>query len=197
MIFEPITHNLPIDQECHPKVTERAHVGSCLAAKYAKAAIKQNKYWEVHNVLFQMRVLDDQHITEALKQVRGLNVTKLKRDAHSEEIKDSLLDEINKAENEGIIATPTLKLNFHVQTGYRPYKELKQKLIDMGAIERNPGMSIDDEETEGEGNSDTPQKSSLKDKIKKIFNELAKKSTKNYPEAPDGEQDIDNLGEAE
>ena len=44
--------NLPLDMECNVYLTQPFHEGSCMEARYALAAEKQGKLWDMNNELF-------------------------------------------------------------------------------------------------------------------------------------------------
>lgn len=127
-----IQHNLPLDGECNPLV-KKGHDGSCRMARYAIAARKQGKYWEANEVLFEKTPSSEKEILKLLKQVKGINIKQLKKDANSEEVKNELTAEITEALDKQIEATPTVIINMEKITGNMPYYDLKTKLIKSGA----------------------------------------------------------------
>lgn len=131
-----VHHNLPLDMECNKLLKTQMHDGSCLMAKYALAAGKQGKFWDMNNLLFDKEYKGEDSIIKYAKSIHGLNITKLKEDAYSEEIKQKLEKEINDANIYGIDGTPALRINLETKVGIIPYEELKEKLIKAGAVER-------------------------------------------------------------
>lgn len=127
-----IQHNMPLDGECNPLVT-KGHDGSCRMAKYALAAKKQGKYWEVNERLFDQTPDSDEKIIRTLKGIKGLNMKQLKADAASDEITAELKNEIEEGLKQNIEATPTIIINMEKITGNIPYYDLKEKLIKLGA----------------------------------------------------------------
>lgn len=131
-----IKHDMPLDSECNPLLKSGGHKGSCLMARYALAAKKQNKYWDASEILFAQTPNTEIDIIIALKQIKGLNIKRLQEDANSDEIKQELKDEIQDGIQKQIEATPTIIINMQKITGNIPYYELKEKLVKMGATEK-------------------------------------------------------------
>jgi len=131
-----VHHNLPLDMNCNKNLSTQMHDGSCLMAKYAIAAGKQGKFWDLNNLLFDNDFQGEESIIKYAKTVRGLNIEKLKQDASSELVATELDKEINDAVLYGIDGTPALRINLETKVGIMPYEELKAKLIKAGAVER-------------------------------------------------------------
>ena len=71
-----------------------------------------------------------------LKNIKGLDIEKLKKDAYSREVAAELKKEIKEAIELGIDGTPAIRINMETKVGIMPYEELKEKLIKAGAKER-------------------------------------------------------------
>lgn len=131
-----VHHNLPLDMECNPKLKQQMHEGSCLMAKYAIAAGYQGKYWDMNNMLFDKEFSGEDSILQNAAQIKGLNIEKLKKDAHGPEVAKELQKEIEEATQFGIDGTPAFRINQETRIGIMPYEEFKAKLINAGAKER-------------------------------------------------------------
>lgn len=131
-----VHHNLPLDMECNNLLKAQMHPGSCLMAKYALAAGKQGKFWDLNNILFDKEFKGEESIIKYAKSIKGLNIDKLKKDAYSDEIAKKLEKEILDSKSYGIDGTPALRINMETKIGIMPYEELKTKLIKAGAVER-------------------------------------------------------------
>lgn len=131
-----VHHNLPLDIACNKLLKTQMHEGSCLMAKYAIAAGKQGKYWDMNNVLFDKEFNGEDSILKNAKSIKGLNIEKLKEDAHSAEVEKEIQKEISDSVIFGIDGTPALRINMETKIGIMPYEELKAKLIKAGAVER-------------------------------------------------------------
>lgn len=131
-----VHHNLPLDMECNPMMKSQMHPGSCLLAKYAIAAGLQGKYWDMNNMLFDKEFVDEEEVLKAAKDIKGLDVEKLKADAYSDKVNNELKKEIKESIELGIEGTPAIRINMETHVGIIPYEELKEKLIKAGAVEK-------------------------------------------------------------
>ena len=127
--------NIPLDTECNKYLRQPFHVGACTMARYAIAAEKQGKFWDINSVFFEKQPDNEEEILEIAKKLR-LDTEQLQRDANSFEVKKQLEDEIEEATSKGINGTPTTEINGKLYVGIRPYDEFKQILIEAGAKEK-------------------------------------------------------------
>ena len=65
--------------DCNPIVTRPFHQNSCKYAKFAIAAQKQNKYWEMINILFTKQPESNKEV-QKLAQKNGIDVNQLVND---------------------------------------------------------------------------------------------------------------------
>ena len=128
-----IHKNLPLDTECNKYLTQPYHDGSCKMARYALAAQKQGKLWDIDNAFFQNipanEPFDEQKMLKIAEDL-GLNMEQLKKDADSPEIRQQILDEIDESFKQGINATPSMKIGNDVYIGLRAYPDLKKWVIE-------------------------------------------------------------------
>lgn len=78
------------------------------AAKLALAAAKQNKYWEIHNALMGATNPLTQDKALAIAKQLGLNMDQLKTDMNSNDIAKEIQDNLNLAQQLGLVGTPTI-----------------------------------------------------------------------------------------
>jgi len=125
-----IHRDFPLNSECNYLMKGVVHKDSCTAAYYARAAKKQGKYWDYMSLLFE----NQENLSEAscldLAKKLNLDIDKLKTDAHSQEIKDDLKEDVKNAASLSINATPTLFIGMKKHEGLMPYPELKQTVLD-------------------------------------------------------------------
>ena len=128
-------YNVPLEKTCNANMQFDGHKNSCLKARYALAAKKQNKYWQMADLLFIENPEDEKAIIEKARLI-DFDIKKLKEDANSEEIKEELQNSIKFADKNEVNSTPTLYLGIHKTIGVPSYLELKQRLIELGGIEK-------------------------------------------------------------
>lgn len=92
------------------------HPNASLAAHYAEAAGRQEKFWEMHDQLFDNQAawanLPDPTVRfDEYAQSLKLDIAKLKTDLDSDELKDKIKADIASARDAGVNSTPTLFLN--------------------------------------------------------------------------------------
>ncbi|MDD3238030.1 MAG: vitamin K epoxide reductase family protein [Candidatus Gastranaerophilales bacterium] len=130
-----IQYNLPLDATCNPYVPRTIHENSCMLAKYAIAAKKQNKFLEMNEILFENTPETEDEIMK-LAAKANIDAPQLFEDANSKEVAKQLRADIDLADEESIEGTPSVLINMEKHIGLIPYYELKDKLIKMGAKER-------------------------------------------------------------
>lgn len=133
--FKVVHVNLPLDIECNKHLKHPFHEGSCRMAKYALAAEKQGKFWDIDSKFFELKPTSDDAILEIAKDL-GLDVDKLKEDANSKEVAKELEEHIDNAYAQGINGTPAFVINQKMEMGIKPYPEMKKILEDAGAKPR-------------------------------------------------------------
>ncbi len=101
--------------QIHPNAFELAYA--------AEAAGKQNKFFEMADLLFN----ENQPPLELANKI-GLNIEKFKKDLASKEVKDKVEADLKSGENAGVNATPTFFLNGK-KLEITSYDELKKLLV--------------------------------------------------------------------
>ncbi len=104
-----------------PILSESSH----LASKYALAAHKQGKYWELHQGLMKFSGPKNEETILNIAKVAGLNVDKLKADAQSPEIEETLKKNIELSQKLAISGTPAFIVGDEIVRGYIPYDAMK------------------------------------------------------------------------
>ena len=128
-----IHHDFPLDKDCNPPLENQMHAGSCLYAQYALAAKKQNKAWGLINLMFKNNTELSEDKVLALAKELGLDTNKLKKDAHSKEIKEELKEEIESSLDMEMNATPTYMINGKKYSGIK-YQELIKIIKENGGV---------------------------------------------------------------
>jgi protein-disulfide isomerase len=98
----------------YPLVPTHAHALS--AARAAEAAGLQNKFWEMHDMLFEtQKAWEDaenvQPIFEGYATKIGLDLAKFRRDSKSEAVEQRIFLDGKRARDLGVQGTPTVFLN--------------------------------------------------------------------------------------
>lgn len=130
-----VQHNLPLEQACNHNMKHEGHKNSCLKTSYVLAAKRQGMYWQMADILFEQAPEDEKAIIEEARLL-NFDIKKLKEDAHSEEIKNEILESVLEADAKGVDGTPTLFVGMKQILGIRSYPELKQVVIEQGGIEK-------------------------------------------------------------
>ena len=92
---------------------------SRLAAKAALAAMKQNKFFELHEALLTTdNPLNEQKIFDAAKKV-GLDIDQLKKDIKNPDIEKQLQDNFKLAQDLKIMGTPAFIISNKAATKFR------------------------------------------------------------------------------
>lgn len=127
--------NYPLDTQCNKYLRQEFHQGACMMAKYAIAAEKQGKFWDMNNKLFEKQPNTEKEILEIAKKL-DLNLDKLQDDANSLETMHEIQKDIDEAISYGINGTPSTVINGKSNVGVKPYPEMKAWFIREGAIKK-------------------------------------------------------------
>ena len=130
-----VHHNMPLDTSCNRYIRKEFHQGACTMAKYAVAAEKQGKFWDMNNVLFEKQPTSTKEILMLADKMK-LDLTKLQDDANSIETMKEIQNDIDEAYSYKINGTPSTVINGKSHIGMRPYSDMKQWVIDEGGIKK-------------------------------------------------------------
>ena len=134
-VAHPVTQK--ILQDFEGKVTfvfrnfplEAIHKNAMIAAKYAQASSKQNKFWEMHNKLYESQTewsdLSDpkDKFAEYAKEL-GMNADQLQKDAAEQAVADYIQRDIDDGTSLGVTGTPTFFVDGK-QVAKNDYESLK------------------------------------------------------------------------
>jgi protein-disulfide isomerase len=123
-----VARNFPLPQ----------HNNAQKAAQTVEAAAKQNKYWEMHDLLFERQNFwqdetnpDQKFLSYA--ELLGLNTTTFVRDYNSDEIKKTIKTDVDGANSAAVDRTPSFFLNGKRITNLpENYADLKKLVEDAG-----------------------------------------------------------------
>ena len=125
----------PLDNACNKNIPNPFHVGACDYAKLALAAQKQNRFWDMVNLLFEEKAGSIDEVYELAKE-QGMDVNKLKADMNAADVKATLLKNIDEASEMRVGGTPAFSVKGKLYMGLKPYNEVKAILIEAGAKTR-------------------------------------------------------------
>lgn len=109
------------------------HPNAFSAARAAEAAGSQNKFFEMHDLLYERqstweKETNVQKIFREYAQEIGLDANRFNDDYASNSTTDRINSSVQKGKNQNVQATPTFYLNNQKLENFRTYEELKAKL---------------------------------------------------------------------
>ena len=130
-----VHHNLPFDKECNPYININMHPGACYMSRAAIASRNQGKYWGMSSLLYENQPQKEEDLLKLVDEL-GMDKAKFLKDMEAESTYKEIEDEVFKANEMGLDATPTMFVNGEEYVGVKPYYELKDILIEHGAKKR-------------------------------------------------------------
>ncbi len=100
-----------------------------VASRHALAANMQGKYLEYHNALMAHQGPMDQAFLESTAKDLGLNITKWKKDADSQEVRDVLTKNVELARLLGVRGTPFFLIGKAKMPGAVGYTRMKEVIM--------------------------------------------------------------------
>ena len=93
-----------------------SHRHAFLAARYAEAAARQGKFWEMHDILFLNQVLwaalpDAEEVFDSYAAQIGLDIEQLKADMAQSDIREKIVADQQGGIRAGVRSTPAMYLN--------------------------------------------------------------------------------------
>ena len=127
-----VHYNIPFDNECNTGLSFTMHPGACYMAKAAIAAGEQGNYWGMGSLLYENHPQNDEELIPLIDKL-GLDKEKFLKDMKSKNVNNKLKEDINKSQELGIDATPTMFVNGDKFIGIQSPTELENILNDHGA----------------------------------------------------------------
>ncbi len=120
---------------------KQIHPQAELAARAAEAAGRQEKFWEMHDLLFENQATwsNQSQAKENFlffAQTLELDLGRFKNDLETKEIKEKVENDFQNGQRSGVNATPTFFLNGQKIPNPRSYDEFRNLLL--RALETNP-----------------------------------------------------------
>jgi NhaA family Na+:H+ antiporter len=90
---------------------ERIHPGAHLAARATEAAAAQDRFWEMHEALYEATTPVDREAIRGLARKIGLDMDRFERDLDSEAAHKRVDEDLKEGRDNGVTATPTFFLD--------------------------------------------------------------------------------------
>ncbi len=110
----------PMDKKFNPIIKKDFHSGAGILSLIAIYAIKENKFWELNDYLYNYNVDKGAIYLRQIALETGLNLDVLKTGIHEPEIKQKLKKNILSGLRRNISGTPSYVINNKVYTGQIP-----------------------------------------------------------------------------
>lgn len=110
----------PLDMECNPAITRPMHVGACQLSYASYCAQVQNRFWQMHDLIFarqeqlsgQMRdVKNQKKVLTGLARELFLDTNRFLKCIDSDQAKKAIMRDINDANRMTVSSTPTIYID--------------------------------------------------------------------------------------
>lgn len=93
------------------------HVWAIPAAKAAEAAGRQNKFWQMHDMIFEHQILPGEHAFLKFAEELGLNSIQFKRDFADKSLLEKIESDFESGIRSGVNGTPSFFINGNKYNG--------------------------------------------------------------------------------
>lgn len=128
-----IFKHYPLSSACNPEMEYDMHPNACAAAKASQAALRQGKFWEFHDLLFDRSFTAEE--LPLLAAEAGLDLSQFLKDLSDPTIEEKVQQDIELANELKIMGTPSIFINGRQVMD--PYPEKVEALIEQLLI---PGV---------------------------------------------------------
>ncbi len=108
---------------------KESHPYALMAAQTAEAAGRQNKFWEMHSLLYEKQMQMNPDLWPQLAEQAGLNMEKFKADFQDPNVLKKIQDDFTNGVRSGVNGTPCFYINGERYDGDPSYDSFKQSLI--------------------------------------------------------------------
>ncbi len=122
--------DFPMDQACNPLIKRPFHPQACAAARVARCAARQGKFWPLGEQLFNHRESLDEATMMSLAGEVGLDRGELRRCLADPAIAADLRADISEGLGRGVEGTPTFFVNGEKIVGFRSPEFWEEKLAE-------------------------------------------------------------------
>ena len=124
-----------MDQDCNKFLPFPGHETACMKARYAEAAMLQNKYLDFAAHVFAEQPKNEEEVLKIAQDLE-LDIEKLKKDAKSKLVAEIIENDIKDALAIGLNGTPAMVVNSHKKMGLNTMEEA-QKWLERNGAKRN------------------------------------------------------------
>lgn len=117
--------NFPLDSSCNQAVQTKMHQHACTAARIARCAGANGKFWPMHDRIFENQSsIDDTSLTAWAKEA-GMSDAQIKECRESKDVLAKIQDDARQASEAGLQGTPTLFINGQKYNGQSDVESLR------------------------------------------------------------------------
>lgn len=121
-----VHRHYPLDNQCNPILQGKSfHKKACLFSRMAICAQKQNKFWEMNDLLFEQQSSSAQITPDEYAKRIGLKIDQFNSCLESTETMDELKRDIDDGIKLRIVGTPTFLVNDQLYPGMIPPEVLE------------------------------------------------------------------------
>jgi len=133
-----LTHrDMAMDMACNPYMRRPYHKYACAAAKYARCAAEQRKFWPFSEKLFENGSRLSNAVLVELAQQSNLDLPRLRECMDKPTVIGAIQADIHEGNRRKITGTPTYFINGEKIVGYRPLEFWEDKVTELLAQEAN------------------------------------------------------------
>ncbi|MCO5143669.1 MAG: thioredoxin domain-containing protein [Oligoflexia bacterium] len=125
--------NFPLDGSCNPSVPNGGHTSACYAAKASICAAKSDKFWALHDQIFDNQENLSPSTIDSLIEKIGLDLNETKACMDSTETTTTLQRQMSWGEMINLESTPTLVINGRKVIGAYSMHDLEALLKELQA----------------------------------------------------------------
>ena len=107
-----------------------SHEYAFTAAVAAEAASKQNKFWEMHDMLFERQAEFSENAFVVFGNDLGLNLHQFKKDLTDETLSERVQMDFESGMRSGVNGTPSFYINEHKYNGSYDFDSMHQEIAE-------------------------------------------------------------------
>lgn len=123
-----VFRHFPLDKSCNRRISSDLHPGACLLAEGSVCADEQDKFWEYHDIAFEIKSKISRSTVTDIASKIDLDLNEFKSCLNSGKGLAVVGEDIKAAFRAGVKSTPTLFINGRLLRGVPKPLELNQIL---------------------------------------------------------------------